>query len=184
MFIDRYNQYMVKRLCIIAAIISIAFAFCGLFFLDIGKLIYEFQNGPPIVTSGLAVRLQEASKIDSNFHKIYNIGYQSNDYRFPPNISRFKREFENGTGEYLFVTEISNNKFKLRSLAFRKNNIPPEKVNAKLRLLELSVPKRAMNEFEVNSFIDERIFPDTNNRAQKKREILRHIDKLINSKPL
>ena len=73
---------MKERFFIIALIISECAFLYGLFYTDVDKVIYEWQNGPPLVDENFCRRVKTACDNSSNYIMDYHIGADCNPPSF------------------------------------------------------------------------------------------------------
>lgn len=161
---------MTKRLSIIALIISICAVICGLFFVNVDEMIYEWNNGPMLVSADFFAKAYKAQCTDNKFFWQYHFCAVDNNCQFDKRIDKNRIEvgiLQNADSKY----SIEIRTWKIRDI---NNTVCYDGLDTSKPFSTLS----DVNMKVMNRYIDNWFFPDKRARREKKQEILNQIDEL------
>lgn len=163
---------MKSKLSILSIVIATFCLFYGLTCTQVNHYLYEFSNGPALVTSGFCRILKKAQSKKYYLDKQISFGVNKNDSFWIGSSNYDERAWIN-----VHAIEISPQKFNI-CLKVLPNPVN-KTVSVQVEPFHHNVDDsyKTVSEIELNEIIDKYHFPDKKLRAKEKRAILEKIKK-------
>lgn len=145
----------------ITIIISIFALICGLLFVDIEETVYEWKNGPMLITPGFILKVNEAYSIEPDYFNSIKI--------IPMNLDVIGISHDPISNNSTGLTFIHDESFGTYTVS--DSNQEP-RAGAPIRYIKLS-------KLELNRLIDKIKFKDLGSRSEEKRKIIQKVNELF-----